>query len=228
MSINKMNSDKSTIKLLGAAFLIQAIASGVGFILLDPLIVPGNIVDSMVNIANNIFQLRASIVFQMITAMGIVMLGTLLFVTLKKQNQNIAIVAMGLYIIEAAILAVSRIPAFLLIQISQESVITGHPAYLQSLGSLFVEAAEFGDSLHMLVFGIGATLFYSLFFKSKYIPRALSLFGLIAAPIALVGTILILLGIDFPLIFMLPNLPFELGIGLWLLIKGIRDGSETK
>ena len=69
----KMNSDKNTVRLLGAAFLLQAVASAVsGLILLQPLIVPGNIIESMTNIANNALQMRASIVVEMITAIGIV------------------------------------------------------------------------------------------------------------------------------------------------------------
>jgi len=183
----KMNSDKNTPRFLGAAFLLQAVASAVAlFILLEPLIVPGNIAESMTNIANNALQMRASIVFTMITAIGIVMLGVLMYVILKKQNRNLAIVAMGLYLLEAAILAASRIPAFALLLISQESVIAGHPAYLQTLGNLFYESADFGDWLHMLPFALGAILFYYLFFKSGYIPRALALFGLIAASLALI------------------------------------------
>jgi len=155
-----MNSDKNTPRLLGAAFLLQAIAAAVwDLLLLQPLIVSGNIIDSMTNIANNALQMRASIVVAMITAIGIVMLGSLLFVTLKKQNGNIALVALGLYLFEATILAVSRIPAFSLLRISQESVIAGHPAYLQTLGNLFYESADFGAWLHMLPFALGATLF---------------------------------------------------------------------
>jgi hypothetical protein len=30
-------------------------------------------------------------------------------------------------------------------------------------------------------------------------------------------------GYDFPLIVIFPNLPFELAIGVWLMVKGIRD-----
>jgi hypothetical protein len=224
-----MNSDKNTPRLLGAAFLLQAVAALVwSAFLLPPLIVSDSITDTMTNIANNALQMRASIVVTMITAIGIAMLGALLFVTLKKQNMKIALVALGLYLIEAAILAASRIPAFSLLRISQESVIAGHPAYLQTLGNLFYESAEFGDWLHMLPFALGATLFYYLFFKSGYIPRALSLFGLIAALLALIGTPFALLGYDVPIIVFLPNLPFELTIGVWLMVKGIRDGSETK
>ena len=224
-----MNSDRNTPRLLGAAFLLQAVASLVsGLILLQPLIVSGNIINSMTNISNNALQMRASIVGEMITAIGIVILGVLLYITLKKQNMKIALVALGLYLIEAALLAASRIPAFSLLRISQESVIAGHPAYLQTLGNLLYESLDFGYSLHMLVFVLGATLFYYLFFKSGFLPRVLSLWGLIAAPLALIGILFVLFGYDVPIVVFLPNLPFELTIGVWLMVKGIRDGSETK
>ena len=223
-----MNSDKNTPRFLGAAFLLQAVAAAVWTYLLSSLIVTGDISASMTNIANNALQMRASIVFTMITAIGVAMLGALLYIVLHKQNKIIALVALVLYLIEAAILAASRIAAFALLRTSQESVIAGHPDYLQTLGNLFYESAEFGDWLHMLPFALGATLFYYLFFKSGYIPRVLSLWGLIAAPLALVGELFVLFGYDVPLVVFLPNLPFELTIGVWLMVKGIRDGSETK
>ena len=216
--------NKNTPRLLGAAFLLQAVASAVGaLVLIDPLIVPGNIIESMTNIANHPLQMRAGIVFQMITAMGVVMLGIMLYITLKKQDRTIALVAMGLYVLEAAIFASSRIPVLSLIGISQESILAGHPDNLQTVGNLLNEAAQFGDWLNMLVFGLGATLFYSLFYKSGYIPKALNLLGLVAAPVALIGTLFVLLGYDLPMVIFLPNLPFELGVGIWLLVRGIKE-----
>jgi len=224
-----MNLDKNTPRLLGAAFLLQAIASLVGgLILLQPLIVSGNIIDSMTNISNNALQMRASIVVEMITAIGIVILGVLLYITLKKVSLKISLVALGLYIIEAALLAASRIPAFSLLRISQESVIAGHPTYLQTLGNLSYESQSFGYDLHMLAFALGATLFYYLFFKSGFLPRILSLWGLIAAPLALIGILFALFGYDVPIVVFLPNLPFELTMGIWLMVKGIRNSSERK
>ena len=135
--------------------------------------------------------------------------------------------ALALYLLEVAILAVSRIPAFALLLISQESVLAGHPDYLQTLGNLFYEASVFGDWLHMLPFAFGAVLFYYLFFKSGYIPQALSVFGLIAASLALMATPLVLLGYDIPILVVALNLPFEVGVGAWLMVKGIRDDSEA-
>ena len=222
-----MNSNKNTLRLLGTAFLLQAVAAVVsGPILLDPLIVQGNIIGSMINITNNALQMQASIVVTMFTAIGIVILGVLLYVTLKKQNKIIALVALGLYLIEAAILAASRLAAFSLLRISQESVIAGHPAYLQTLGNLFYELQEFGYFLHMLPYTFGATLFYYLFYKSGFIPRGLILFGLIAAPLAFIGSLFDLFGFDIPMVIYLPNLPFNLGIGVWLLVKGIEEWKQ--
>jgi len=70
------------------------------------------------------------------------------------------------------------------------------------------------------------TLFYYLFYKSGYIPKLLNLFGLTSALLAVIGTMFSLFGYESAGFLLFPNLPFELGIDLWLLIKGIRDGSE--
>lgn len=225
-----MNSDKNTPRLLGVAFLLQAIASMASGLILAPvdLIKPSvsNISDTMTIIADNALLMRASIVGEMITAIGIIILGVLLYTTLKKQNKTFALVALALYFAEAILLAVREILVFSLLRISQESVIAGHPAYLQTLGNLFYESQSFGYSIHMFPFTIGAILFYYLFFKSGYIPRVLSLWGLVAVSLAFIGTLFELFGFNVPLFVFLPNLPFELMIGVWLIVKGIRDGSE--
>jgi hypothetical protein len=220
-----MYLDKNIPKYLGAAFLLQAVASAVWTYLLSSLIVAGDISASMTNIANNPLQMRASILFALITAIGVAMLGALLYAVLEKQNKSIALGALVLYLLEAGILAASRMDAFSLLRISRESVALGHPDNLQTLGNLLYDSANFGDFLHMLPFAFGAILFYSLFLKSGYIPRALSLFGLAAASLALIGTLFVLLGYNVPLVVFIPNLPFELTIGVWLIVKGIRDGS---
>ena len=222
-----MNSDKNAPKLAGAAFLLQAVASAVaGLVLLRPLVVPGNIVDTMTNMSQRAMQVRSGIIVEMITVTGLVVLSILLFVVLKRQDMKIALVALGLRIVEVALLAVSRVATFALLRVSQVSVVEGYSAYLQTLGNLAYESQEFSYSLSMVFFTLGGTLFYYLFYKSGYIPRALALFGLIAAPLALIGTLGELLGTHVPLWLFLPNLPFELAIGLWLMVKGI-GGSDT-
>ncbi len=219
-----MNLDNNTSRVLGAAFLLQAVSSLVSnAFLLDPLIVPGNIISTMTNIANNAMQVRAGILGDMVTAFGIIFLGAILFVTLRKQNEKMALVALGFYILEALLLAVSRLLTFSLLRISQESVIAGHPAYLQSLGNLAFETMHFGFSaLAMLAFCLGAILFYYLLDKSRIVPRVLSLWGLITVFPCLVATLSALFGYEVPFFVYLPYAPFEFVIGVWILVKGIK------
>lgn len=162
-----MNSVNNTSRVLGVAFLLQGVTSLISGVILQPaLIVPGNISESMINIANNTWLMRVNILVDMITALGIIFLGAILFVTLRKQNEKIALVALGFYILEAALLAVSRIEAFSLLRVSQEYATAGHPAYLQTMANLALESMDFvGMTLHMLAFCLGGILFYYLLDK---------------------------------------------------------------
>ena len=223
--------DKNIPRLLGAAFLLQASGSLIGGLIRDSIIGTGDITDSMTNISKNASLIRVSIATEMITAFGIVLLGALLYLILKKQDMKIALVALGLYLIEVAAIVISSTALFALLRISQESVVAGHPDFLQTLGTLFLEIHEFTfGSLLMFFFTLGATLFYYLFYKSGYLPQGLALFGLLVALLSLINNIILLtINIYTPIFAVLIlNLPFELGTGLWLLAKGIRDGSETK
>ena len=69
---------------------------------------------------------------------------------------------------------------------------------------------------------IGGILFYYLFFKSKYVPKVLPIWGLIAVSLGFIGELFVLFGYAVPLYVFLPILPFELVIGIWLMVKGFR------
>jgi hypothetical protein len=218
-----MNSDNNTSRVLGAAFLLQAATSLIsGLIMKLALTVPGNIIESMINIANNAWLMRVNILGEIITAAGIIFLGAILFITLRKQNEKIALVALGLYILEAALLAASRIEAFSLLRISQEYVTAGHPAYLQAIGNLAFETMNFGYTLLMLAFCLGGILFYYLLDKSRIVPRVLSLWGLITVFPCLIATLFTIFGYEVPFFVYFPYVPFEFAIGIWILVKGIK------
>ena len=66
----------------------------------------------MADIADGESLLRASIVGEMVTAAGIVALGTLLFTVLRRHGGNVAAVALGLSLVEAALLAMREVLVF--------------------------------------------------------------------------------------------------------------------
>jgi hypothetical protein len=216
----KVNSERRLSVALGVAFLFQATTSLISGMIPMSLIVPGNINQSMINIAGHAGLMRANFLGDLITGIGVVALGVLLFVTLRRHGEILGLIALGCYLLEVALGAVSRIPAFTLLRISQEYVVNGHPRDLQTLGNLALESMNFGFGLLMLPFCIGAILFYYLFYKSRVIPRILSVWGLVSVPVVLVATVLAIAGYKVPFLVYVPYVPFEWVVGAWILIKG--------
>jgi hypothetical protein len=174
-----MSSQKKS-RILGFAFLLQALTSLIsGTVFSKPLVAEEGIIN-LANIADNALLLKLNILGQTITAMGIVFLAAVLFAMLKGQNKKIALTAFGIYILEASLLAVCEIADFSLLCIGQEYVASGQPEILQILGNLVYRSMKYGQELHMAAFCIGAMLFYYLLYKSRIVPRVLSLWGLLA------------------------------------------------
>ena len=225
----KMNSDKNTPRLLGMMFVIViviGVLSGLPILSLNyshtgP---PDNISETMISFSDNPTMVQMSIAGFLIEAVAIVLLTILLYTTLKKQNKIIARWAFGLWILEAVFLAVREINAFCLLYTSQEYVMAGAPdsSYFQTLGSLFYELMHFSYDVQMVFYCIGGILFYYLFLKSRYVPKALALFGIIVASVGFIGELFAIFGYDVPLYVFLPILLFELAIGVWLMVKGFR------
>lgn len=207
-------------RLLGFAFLLQAVTSLVaGAILLDALIVGGSILDTLTNIASHPMQWRLGILLETVTAMGIIFLGVMLHQYLKEHNPKMAQLALSLYIFEGTLLAVSRLYGYTLINLSQEALANGFAAHTLSLGAAALDFIQFGFLLHMLPFSIGAFLFYLLLDRARVLPRWVSLWGVITVGFTGILTILALIGLEVPFFLYLPYAPFEFVVGIWLLVK---------
>lgn len=169
--------------------------------------------------------MQHNILLDTLTALGAIFLGAVLSVTLRKQNEKIALTALGFYIIEAALLAVSRMEAFTLLRYS-EAYAAGQSPDLVFMGQVAYDSMEFaGGTLRMLAFCMGALMFYVLLDRSRIVPRWLSLWGLIALLPLVIGTFTQMVGSTFPFFLYVPYVPFELFIGIWVLVRGV--GNET-
>ncbi|MBN1261342.1 MAG: DUF4386 domain-containing protein [Anaerolineae bacterium] len=222
-----MNTVNKTSRMLGLAFLFQFITSFASNVFLKQTwLVEGDIGETMVRIAQRPWLVRATMLLDMLTALGVIFLGAVLYVTLRKQNDKLALTALGFYILEGAVLAASKLDTFSLLRLSQEYMVAGQPTGLLLMAQIASESMEFvGGTLHSLAFCLGALLFYALLDRSRLAPRILSLWGLITMIPFLFGIPLAIMGYEIPFIL---YVPFELAIGLWMLIKGIAEIDHSK
>jgi hypothetical protein len=214
-------------RVLGLAFLLQGITSlASGVVLQKKWLAEGDISATMSNIAGNPGWLRANILVDMFTALGVIFLGAALYVYLRKYNEKLALTGMCFFILEGVLVAASQMNVFSLLQISQEWAATGQPASLLAMGNITYESSHFtGMNLSMLAFCAGAIPLYYLLTKSEILPRILSLIGLVTVFSCLAATVMDMFGYNAPFAMYAPYVPFEFAAAIWILVRGVEKES---
>lgn len=219
--------DKKLSKILGFAFVFQfATSFSSGVFISSALIVEDDIIATMMNIASNPMLMKTNILVDMLTALGVTFLGAILYLALRKVNEKFALTAFAFYILEAALLAVSRTETYTLLKASQEYVNTNQSEYLETIANIALESMDFvGGTLHALAFCVGGLIFYWLLLRSNLVPRWLSIWGLVTIIPVVIGTITAVFNYQIPFALFVPYVPFELVLGIWLVIKGFNPSA---
>jgi hypothetical protein len=219
-----MNTGMSTIRLLGVAQLIVLVASMVSERLLASVVGSGPIASILMNVSKNFTRMRISNLFALLNSLAIVVLAVMFYIVFYKQHKVVALVALGCFVAEAITLAVSKIGAYGLIPLSQEFVKAGapDPSYFQTLGDFLYHGLDrLGYDIHMLFFCLGGVLWYYLLYSSRLVPRPLAIWGLAAICLLSIPVLLVLYrrGSTPLMVLGLPYAPFELVLGIWLVVK---------
>jgi len=220
-----METEIGTIRLLGIAQLAVFAASLISEQLLRSVAGSGDIPEILGNIARRLKWVRISNVTALLNSLAIIFLGAVFYHVFHKEYELIALLAFGCFVAESITLSISKLGAIALVPLSQEYVEAGVPgdADYKRLGDFFYHGIDrTGYNIHMLFFCIGAFLWYTLLHISGSIPRGISLWGLISVGLLIIPILLMLYKRELTqtMILGIFYAPFELVLGLWLVIKG--------
>jgi hypothetical protein len=227
-----MYSEKHLPRLLGGAFLFVLLTSMVSGVLHNAVIGPSDdIVQILSNIASNPILLRLSVLGQIVTSSGIIVLAVMLYFVTRKYNHVVALIVLSFWLGEAITLAVSQMGTAALIPLSLEFVKVPEQeraTYQQLARYLYFGVDQLGLTVLMFFYCCGGLLAYSLLYAVNVIPRAISGFGVLAVSAAMFAVVLALLGQPVSVFVSWPVALFELTIGLWLVLRGVADLSLSR
>lgn len=194
-----MNSTQ-VAKLLGVAQLVVILGSLIMDSLLTPAVAGSSISEILVNVYHNIASVRISNLVALAQTLAVIVLGIFYYLLLAKQFQPAALLALGCFVLAAFALMISKIGMSALIPLSQDYLGAGSPETggFHSLGKfLYFDIEKRGTEIHMLFLALGFLLTNYLFYTSKMIPRAISIWGLVAISLLLIPTLLALYDREF-------------------------------
>jgi len=193
----------------------------------------GNAAQTATNITTHEVLFRVGIAFDAIHFTSVLVLLTALYVILKRISPGIALLATIFRLVYALVwvpLILNQFDALRLLKGPDypQGFDVGH---LQILASFALARNLDTFYLGFLFFALASTLCSYLWLQSKYIPKSLAGFGLIASIWCVISTFAFLIFPNFanvvnPWLFDPPMDLFELVLSIWLLVKGLRPIAE--
>ena len=218
-------------RLAGFLYLLTNVTAILGFYLRGRVIVRGDATQTARNIAASGHLLRIGIVAELITVIGVIVLVVCLYVVLKPINRNVAFLAAFWRAAENIILAVVVLCEFALLALlsGADYLRAVDTNQLQALAYTLVRVYGDGFRVGFVFLGLGSTAFSYLWLKSGYIPRALAAWGIFSSLLLATVELIIMVFPGFAaatgMAYMAPMGVYEFGLGLWLLVKGIKAPS---
>ena len=225
-----MNTNRRTAIIVGVLYIIGTVAGILSVVFSTPIL---NGPDFLSKVSANENQFLIAALFVLLMGLALALVPVMLFPILKKQNEALAL---GYVVFRGALETVTYIALviswFLLLILSREYVAAGAPdtSYFQTLGALFLKGNDSISTILAIVFCLGALMLYYLLYRSKLIPRWISVWGFIAITLHLATGFLIIFQLmsPFSTINMVVNFPIflqEMVMAVWLIVKGFNPSA---
>jgi len=229
------NSQRIAAKVAGVMGLLAFVTVVFGnYVLLNPLVVPGNAVETARHFSAHQTQVRLALTCFLTYGVCVVVLLSALYVILKPIDRTLALMGALFRLVFALLWLLTTLNLLGALRL------VGDAPYLQAFEADRLQvlarlqiAASFDDYyVGLPFFGLAATVCAWLWLKSNYIPRGLSIFGVIASAWCVLCAFIFLIFPSFNKIvndywFDSPMAIFELILSFWLLFQGIVTPSHN-
>jgi hypothetical protein len=158
---------------------------------------------------------------------GLAAIGTAvaLYSVVKRQHEGLAIGFVASRLFEAAILFIGIVNVLAIVTLRQTAATAGDPATLVAVGHSMVATRDWTFVLGTGIPALNAALLGTLLYRSRLVPRAIPITGLIGAPLFASWIIGYIFGITdgaaiWHTVAVAPIFLWELAVGLWMTFKG--------
>ena len=230
------NSQRVAAKVAGISGLLAVVVVVFGnYVLLGPLVVPGNAAQTAQNIVAHQTQVRIALTCFLAYGVSVVVLLAALYVILGPVNRLLALIGAVFRSVFALLWLLTTLNLLGTLRL------LGTASYLQVFGADHLHAlarlqiaANFDDYyVGLPFFGLAAAICSYLWLRSGYIPKTLAAFGLISSAWCVICAFIFLIFPDFNKTvndywFDSPMAIFELVLSFWLLFKGLKRADDSE
>ncbi len=232
---NKMNTYRKNAVMTGVLFFLGSIfgisGSVIGGEVLSSLTVSKPLVgvDILSLVNANSSQITWAAFFYLMMGISLVAMTVFLYPIIRKDSKELA---MGMVLFRGALegtgYLVSILGVLALVALGNEYIATGADStVLQSMGNVLYQFQDLLAPVNSIIFLIGTTCIYLCFYRTRLIPRWLSVWGLIGVVLYMAYALLHFFHMDTGYGFYLQMVlaPQEMVMAVWLIVKGFNQSA---
>jgi hypothetical protein len=172
-----------------------------------------------------VLLLALSTIFMGLACAGI---GISMYPILKPYDETLALGVVGFRVMEGTLQVISAVSLAVLLALSQEFVNSGSPAdsFYQPAAAVIKSVREWmNNGFYLFPWCTGAAIYYTVFYRTRLLPRWLSVWGLLGLLLMLVGALCGMFGLihafsPTQMLLMFPIMLQEMVLAVWLIVKG--------
>ncbi len=231
MTINSIDHSQQKAAKVAGFTLIFAIALVIisNYSVTFRYIIPGNVAETARNIIEYETMFRINVVSNLIYIITLIFMLTSFYVILKPVNKNLALTAVFIRFVYALMWTLMTINILGAIRLLGDASFLSvfELNQLQTLARLQLSNSWDAYYVGLPFWGLTSAIISWLLFNSRYIPRALAIFGIISSVWCVFCGFAYLIFPNYGKIvhiglFDAPLTIFELALGFWLIIKGLK------
>jgi Domain of unknown function (DUF4386) len=222
-------SQRKAAKVVGVAYLLAIVPAIFAEFYVGQLIVNDNATQTALNIMAHERLFRLGIASNLIVCAVDIILITALYISLKPVNRSLALLAAFWGIVETSVLVIAVLSDLDVLRVLSGASYLGvfEANRLQALARLSVGAHGAAYNVGLVFAGLRSAVFCYLWFQSRFIPRSLATLGLFASFLLAACTFTFIIFPEARNVITIsyyggPIFIFELAMGFWLLLKGLR------
>jgi hypothetical protein len=220
-------TQRTNARVAGFAFLFYIAVGITQMVLSSPTRAEGTAA-RLALIAEHAARMRVNIVLTLLICVTAVVLATALYGITRDEDRDLAVLGLAFRLGEGLLAAIAPLISLGLLWLATDGAATTSPTTTTALAELLRQVQGWNVTITATLFALGSTVFSWLLLRGRMIPIGLAWLGVAGSVVLVVGLPLRLVEvISGPVtqLMWLPMAAYEIPLGFWLLIRGVRHVS---
>lgn len=168
-------------------------------------------------------QIIVSVLLSMLSGLATILIATILLPIFKRHSSLLGYLYLAFCIVSFIAVMIDNVSVISMLELSNEYVLNGSDSSLNILETLVYQRHRWTHYFYLLLSCFPVFVLYYTLYRTKLVPRVISIFGIFAVALMFVEEVLSIFGQGISMDMLLPMALVQLALPIYLLIKGLKS-----